>query len=371
MTGDGALPVGDVPTATQPTAASDGPASLQDLALRSIGSAVAIISTDDWSVLFENGLFFEWFSSEVDADAPLSDRIDGIDLDAVTARFEKGRRFTWETEVGGGARKVTTEIEMRRLTFDGREVALLEARNVTKRKEAEYMLDSYSRMAEKNARDLQREKERAEKLLLNIMPRAVYEELRDYGSTTPQRFESASVLLLDFVGFTNMAIANDPTSTIAELNDIFSAFDRIVELYGCERLKTMGDAYMAVSGMPELNPDHAANLAKVALRMRRYIERRNAAHPEMWQCRIGLHSGPIIGSVVGVQKYVYDIFGPGVNKAARMESLAESMQIVMSEEMFRLVCDDFSATDLGPVEIKGFGEEHIYSLDAEASGRFA
>jgi class 3 adenylate cyclase len=350
---------------------ADGPVTLPDLALRSIGSAVAIVDPSDWSILFENGLFFEWFSPEADADAPLPERMPGIDLDAVNTKLEKGRRYTWETEITSGARTVTTEVEVRRLKHEERDVALIEARNVSKRKEAEYLLDSYSRMAEKNARDLQREKERAEKLLLNIMPRAVYEELRDYGSTTPQRFESASVLLLDFVGFTNMAIANDPTSTIAELNDIFSAFDRIVELYACERLKTMGDAYMAVSGLPEANPDHAANLAKVALRMRRYIERRNAAHPEAWRCRIGVHSGPIIGSVVGVQKYVYDIFGPGVNMAARMEALADPMQIVMSSDTWALVRDEFACTDLGEVEVKGFGTQRIYSLDSEASGRFA
>jgi class 3 adenylate cyclase len=289
----------------------------------------------------------------------------------VVAKLEKGRRFTWETEITSGARTITAELEVGRLKHGERELALVEGRNVSKRKEAEYLLDSYSRMAEKNARDLQREKERAEKLLLNIMPRAVYEELRDYGSTTPQRFESASVLLLDFVGFTNMAIANDPTSTIAELNDIFSAFDRIVELYGCERLKTMGDAYMAVSGLPETNPDHASNLARVALRMRRYLERRNAAHPEAWRCRIGVHSGPIIGSVVGVQKYVYDIFGPGVNMAARMENLADPMQIVISQDSYELIRDEFACSDLGEVEVKGFGSQHIYSLDAEASGRFA
>ena len=346
------------------------PASLPDLALRSIGSAVAIADPATWEILFENGMFFEWFGPEAEADAPLGERMAGLDLAAVAEKLDRGRRYTWETEVTSGARTVTTEVEVRRLKHDGRDVALIEARNISKRKEAEYLLDSYSRMAEKNARDLQREKERAEKLLLNIMPRAVYEELRDYGSTTPQRFESASVLLLDFVGFTNMAIANDPTSTIAELNDIFSAFDRIVELYACERLKTMGDAYMAVSGMPEANPDHAVNLAKVALRMRRYIDRRNAAHPEAWRCRIGLHSGPIIGSVVGVQKYVYDIFGPGVNMAARMETLADPMQIVISEDTWALVRDEFACTDLGEAEVKGFGTQHIYSLDAEASGRF-
>ena len=352
-------------------ATDEAPASLSDLALRSIGTAVAIVDPESWEILFENGAFFEWFSPEAEADVPLGERMAGLDLEAAAEKLGRGRRYTWETEVSSGARTVTTEVELRRLKSDDRELVLVEARNITKRKEAEYLLDSYSRMAEKNARDLQREKERAEKLLLNIMPRAVYEELRDYGSTTPQRFESASVLLLDFVGFTNMAIANDPTSTIAELNDIFSAFDRIVELYGCERLKTMGDAYMAVSGLPESNPDHAVNLAKVALRMRRYIDRRNAAHPEAWRCRIGMHSGPIIGSVVGVQKYVYDIFGPGVNMAARMEGLADPMQIVVSEATHALIKDEFTTADLGEVEIKGFGSQHIYSLDAEASGRFA
>jgi adenylate cyclase len=347
------------------------PVTLPDLALRSIGSAVAIVDTADWRILFENGLFFEWFNTDAEADAPLGTRMSGLDLEAVGQKLEKGRRYTWETEITSGARTITAEIEVRRLKHQDRELALIEARNISKRKEAEYLLDSYSRMAEKNARDLQREKERAEKLLLNIMPRAVYEELRDYGSTTPQRFESASVLLLDFVGFTDMAVANDPTSTIAELNDIFSAFDRIVELYDCERLKTMGDAYMAVSGMPEQNADHASNIAKVALRMRRYIDRRNAAHPEAWRCRIGIHTGPIIGSVVGVQKYVYDIFGPGVNMAARMETLAEPMQIVVSQDTWALIRDEFNCSDLGEVEVKGFGTQNIYSLDAEASGRFA
>jgi adenylate cyclase len=357
-------------TPTIDSANNDQPISLPDLALRSIGSAVAIVEPESWEILFENGLFFEWFSPEADADAPLNERVSGLDLAAVSEKLGRGRRYTWETEVSSGARTVTVELEVRRLKYDDRDVTLIEGRNVSKRKEAEYLLDSYSKMAEKNARDLQREKERAEKLLLNIMPRAVYEELRDYGSTTPQRFESASVLLLDFVGFTNMAIANDPTSTIAELNDIFSAFDRIVELYGCERLKTMGDAYMAVSGLPEANPDHATNLARVALRMRRYIERRNAAHPEAWRCRIGIHSGPIIGSVVGVQKYVYDIFGPGVNMAARMEAIADTMQIVISSDTWTLIRDEFNCSDLGEAEVKGFGTQRIYSLDAEASGRF-
>lgn len=242
---------------------------MPDLALRSIGSAVAIVDPGSWEILFENGLFFEWFRPEADADAPLGARMSGLDLEAVTEKLEKGRRYAWETEVTSGARTVTAEVEVRRLRYEDREVALVEARNISKRKEAEYLLDSYSRMAEKNARDLQREKERAEKLLLNIMPRAVYEEMRDSGFTTPQRFDEATILMLDFAGFTDMAISRDPTGLITELNDIFTVFDRIVEHFGCDRMKTIGDAYMAVSGLPEANVDHAQSIARVALRMRR------------------------------------------------------------------------------------------------------
>jgi class 3 adenylate cyclase len=175
--------------------------------------------------------------------------------------------------------------------------------------------------------------------------------------------------MLDFVEFTNMAVARDPSALISELNDIFSAFDRIVELFGCERMKTIGDAYMAVSGLPEASTDHAHNLARVALRMRRYLERRNASHPEQWLCRIGLHSGPVVGSIVGVQKYVYDIFGPGVNMAARMEALSEPMQITLSESTYRLVREEFVCGDRGEVDVKGFGLQRVYSLDGELEGR--
>ena len=144
--------------------------------------------------------------------------------------------------------------------------------------------------------------ERFRSLLLNIMPRQVYDEWKEFGVTTPQKFEEASVLMLDFVGFTRMSVIHEPTKLIAELNDIFTSFDRIAEEFGCERLKTIGDAYVAVSGLPEANPDHARNIARVALRFIRYLKRRNEMNEVEWHCRGGISSGPIIGSVVGVQK---------------------------------------------------------------------
>ena len=247
---------------------------------------------------------------------------------------------------------------------------LLQVQSAAKEMEVQYMLDSYSKMAEKNARELEKEKDRVEKLLLNIMPRAVFEEMREYGTATPQRFDSVSILMLDFVGFTDMAISQDATAIISELNDIFSAFDRIAEMFGCERVKTIGDAYMAVSGLPEEAPDHAGNIARAALRFRRYLERRNAAHPQEWTARIGINTGPVIGSLVGVQKYVYDLFGPGVNLAARMESASEPMQITLNAATSELLKDDFTFTDRGEHEIKGFGSQHLYFLDSEMGEGF-
>lgn len=339
------------------------------LGLQTLHTGVAIASSDDWTILFENAKFFEWFAPTGDSDDSLKERLEGLKIDRALERLERGRPYSYEIEVRAGARTVSLMVELCQEKVEEQTFLLVECHNISKQKEAEYMLDSYSRMAEKNARELQKEKERVEKLLLNIMPRSVYEEMKDMGTSTPQRFDSATVLMLDFVDFTNMAISRDPSALVAELNDIFSAFDRVVELYECERIKTIGDAYMAVSGLPEANADHAANIAKVALRMRRYLTRRNESHPTQWNCRIGVATGPAIGSLVGIHKYVYDIFGPAPNLAARLESLSESMQITVSEETYKLIRDDFIIVERGEVEVKGFGTQLLYTLEGQTGSR--
>jgi adenylate cyclase len=334
--------------------------------VHSLGIGIAVVHAGSGRCLFENERFFEWFPPDaVDIDGDVLSRVPGVDAGAVRSRLDRGRPYRTDVELKSGPRTVSLDVQIREVVFEGHGALVVECTDSTKRKEAEYMLDSYSRMAERNARDLQREKERAERLLLNIMPRAVYEEMKDFGSVAPQRFDGATILMLDFVGFTSMAVSRDPGALVSELNDIFSAFDRIVELFNCERLKTIGDAYMAVAGIPEPAEDHAQNVARVALRMRRYLERRNTAHREPWLGRIGLHSGPVVGSIVGVQKYVYDIFGPGVNLASRMEALSDPMQITITQETYDLIHEEFMCTDLGEVEVKGFGTQHIYSLDSE------
>jgi adenylate cyclase len=338
-------------------------------AIQSLSWGVALADEGGWTISFENGAFFRWFPpTETDEDR-LGDRLPGLDEDRARSRLENGRSYRYETEVKDGARSLSVVVELRSLELDDGPVVLVEARDISKQKEAEYMLDSYSQMVERSTRDLQREKERVEKLLLNIMPRSVFDEMTQFGTVTPQRFDDASILLLDFVEFTSMAVSRDPAALVAELNDIFTAFDRIVELFGGERLKTIGDAYLAVAGIPDASPDHAHNLARVALRIKRYLVRRNASHPEQWVCRIGLNTGPVIGSIVGVQKYVYDIFGPGVNLAARLEAAADPMQIVVSEPTYRLISGEFRLEDLGDVEVKGFGTQRLYSLEGEEPRR--
>lgn len=334
--------------------------------LQRLGVGIAVADAETFAIRFENALFFQWFAPDGEPDAPLSTRLKGLNIDRARVRLSEGRPFAYETELKIGPRKLTLAVELRRQHEDKAEFIVAECRNITKQKEAEYMLDSYSRMAEKNAREVQREKERVEKLLLNIMPHTVYEELRDFGTTTPQRFDQASVLMLDFVGFTEMAISSDPGATIAELNDIFSAFDRIAELFGCERIKTIGDAYMAVSGVPDPTSEHALHIAKTAVRMRRYLEKRNASHPTQWSCRIGIATGPLIGSMVGIQKYVYDVFGPAVNRAARLEGLCEPMHILIDENTWNLVREEFATAEFGETEVKGFGRQRLYNLEYQS-----
>jgi len=348
-----------------------GAGAFLDPVVRSLDIGVALVRAEDFGLLYENGRFFEWFPAAGEEFETLQTRIPGLNADAARAAREAREPFEQDFEISSHAGIANLRVRLTALPeAEGPgDVLLVQLFDISAEKEAEYMLDSYSRMAEKNARELQREKERAEKLLLNIMPRPVYEELRDYGTTTPQRFDQATVLMLDFIGFTDMAISRDPGALVAELNDIFSAFDRIVELFGCERIKTIGDAYVAVSGLPEETSDHATNIAKVALRMRRYLEKRNSSHPTQWTCRMGIASGPVIGSMVGIQKYVYDIFGPAVNLAARLEQLSGPMQITLSETTSCALGHGFVTRERGNFEVRGFDEQRLFALEYETNRR--
>jgi adenylate cyclase len=345
--------------------------------LDGLDTAAAAVDPATLRVLYANARFAKLFGASVptgdeagaeaaaETGAGLVECIHPPDSQMMQDRLARGRPYRFETEVDTPPRATALLIEVRPPAPGRDGPVIVEATAIGKQKEAEYMLDSYSRMVERQTRALQQEKERVDRLLLNIMPRRVYDELKEFGTTTPQSFTTASVIMLDFVGFTEMAVSRDPGALIAELNDIFTSFDRIVEHFRCERIKTIGDAYMAVAGVPEPDPDHDVNVARAALRMRSFIHKRNAASANRWRCRIGVGRGPVIGSIVGIQKYVYDIFGPGVNLAARLEQLSEPGQILVGAETYERIRDEFVLRPLGPVEVRGFGPQQLYALEDE------
>jgi len=208
---------------------------------------------------------------------------------------------------------------------------------------------------------LQRKK--TEQLLGNILPRKVIEELKDTGCSKPDLFPNVSVLFSDFVGFTDMSSNIKPETLIYELSDIFTAFDDIMVQNNCERIKTIGDAYLAVCGMPKEDPDHAKNIVTAAQEMVDYLKKRNSSSKLNWENRIGIHSGPVVGGIVGVKKYLYDIFGDAVNTAARAETASEALRITITQPTYNLISDHFQFIPRGPVDLKGKGMMELYFVE--------
>ncbi|MEM1007270.1 MAG: adenylate/guanylate cyclase domain-containing protein [Pseudomonadota bacterium] len=336
--------------------------AINEQLLRAIGVGVALLDRKTLEFSFRNDTFETWFSTE-DQSSQLQLLFPELDLAAVNASLAQNGRYTSEITFKKKRRTLVIAVDF---TTANSNMLVLVCQNITRIKELESMIDSYSMMVERNTREIRREKEQVEKLLLNMMPRSVYEEYKTFGVVTPQLYDPISVLMLDFVGFTDMVVSQDPSVTVTELNDIYSAFDRIGEQFGCERIKTIGDAYITVAGLPDPTPDHAKAIANTAIRFLRYLKRRNLSHPHQWRCRIGLASGSVVGSVVGIQKYVYDIFGPAVNLASRLQEFSEPMQIAVHDDVASALIDQFDLKNMGPAHIRGFGEQDIWRLSDSA-----
>ncbi|MBI9103204.1 MAG: adenylate/guanylate cyclase domain-containing protein [Spirochaetales bacterium] len=155
------------------------------------------------------------------------------------------------------------------------------------------------------------------------------------------------------VGFTRISSKLESKILIDELNEIFTAFDDIMEFNDCDRIKTIGDAYLAVGGMTEKSKNHAYKIVRAATQMIEYLKKRNQTSPISWTIRVGIHSGSLVGGVVGVKKYIYDVFGDTVNTASRMETNSEEMKINISDVTYQLVKNDFTFIERETTEIKG------------------
>jgi class 3 adenylate cyclase len=207
------------------------------------------------------------------------------------------------------------------------------------------------------------EREKSELLLLNILPSGIAQDLKEKGKTEPQVFEHVTACFIDIVNFTEKTSVIDPVILIGELNDIFTAFDNIIEKHNSERIKTIGDCYMAVSGLPIPDPMHAKQIVRSCLEMLSYMHHRNSISQFIWEIRVGVHSGEVIAGVVGIKKYIYDVFGDTINTASRMESYSEPMCINISESTSRLVGNQFQISERKTVEVHGKGPLKMYFVE--------
>lgn len=207
------------------------------------------------------------------------------------------------------------------------------------------------------------EKKRSDDLLLNILPEEVAEELKLNGHSKAHRYDEVSVLFTDFVNFTQISEQLGVEELLDELNINFTTFDKIMEKHGLEKIKTIGDAYLAVCGVPVANEQHAKNAVNAALEILEFVQKRKQEAPYGLDIRIGINSGSLIAGIIGVKKFAYDIWGDTVNTAARMEQNSEAGKINISESTYALVRNDFICTHRGKLKAKGKGEMDMYFVE--------
>jgi class 3 adenylate cyclase len=209
------------------------------------------------------------------------------------------------------------------------------------------------------------ERERSERLLFDILPNAIVERLKNGEKTIADDVAEVTVLFCGIVGFTEFSARLSAAEVVRRLNEVFLQFDTLVEKHGLEKIKTIGDAYLVVGGLPGSNPGHAQAIAKLALDMRDTMADLNNSYPEPLEFRTGIHTGPIVAGVIGRKRFTYDVWGNAVNIANRMESHSLPGKIQVSESTHELLQDAFLLEYRGKVLIKGAGEMTTYFLNGQ------
>jgi class 3 adenylate cyclase len=210
--------------------------------------------------------------------------------------------------------------------------------------------------AVRTRRALQREKERSEQLLLNVLPAPIAARLEEQEDVIADAFPEVTVLFADLVDFTRRSQRNSPQQVVQILDELFTAFDRLTRRHGLEKIKTIGDAYMVAGGLPEPRPNHAEAMADLALAMQIEVARRGDPNGRPLQVRIGIDTGPVVAGVIGTDKFSYDLWGDTVNTASRMESTGVAGCIQVTDRAYRRLRDGYRFQRRGVVAVKGKGE---------------
>jgi class 3 adenylate cyclase len=216
-------------------------------------------------------------------------------------------------------------------------------------------------------RNLNQERAKSDSLLLNILPASIADELKTKDAVSPRHYQSASVLFTDFVGFTQIAEGMSPEELIAELDACFSRFDAIARKHNLEKIKTIGESYMAVGGVPAANRSHAVDSVLAALEVQRFMielaEKKKKQNQPCWQLRLGIHTGPLVAGVIGREKFAYDVWGDTVNTASRLESSGVAGRINISGTTYEQVKGFFDCEYRGKVSAKHKGEIDMYFVN--------
>lgn len=209
---------------------------------------------------------------------------------------------------------------------------------------------------------LEAEQTKSDQLLLNVLPAAIVQRLKRNEKNIAESFGEVTVMFADIVGFTELSSRVSATAVVEVLNDIFSAFDHLADRHGLEKIKTIGDAYMVVGGLPTPRPDHAEAIAAMAIDMLQEIRRLSLDHSEPFSIRIGINTGPVVAGVIGLKKFIYDLWGDTVNIASRMESHGITGCIQVTAETYEILKDKYTFQKRGAIQIKGKGYMITYLL---------
>lgn len=229
-------------------------------------------------------------------------------------------------------------------------------------KEMFYRIQSEIKKRKEAEAVIREEQEKAEKLLLNILPAPITQKLKQGQNNIAEGFAEVTILFADIVGFTALSATIKPAELVCLLNEIFSAFDDLTEQYQLEKIKTIGDSYMVVGGLPIPRSDHAEAIAEMALAMMTEINNFSAQHDYSIRMKIGINTGPVVAGVIGTKKFIYDLWGDAVNTASRMESHGVAGGIQVTEVTYQKLKDQYSFENRGRVFIKGKGDMNTYLL---------